>query len=1094
MIPNWLEDHVSQLPALQLLLNVGYDYLPPAEADRLRGGRRSNVLLEPILRERLAALNSITRRGEVYAFSEANLDAAVLAVRELPLQEGPINANRHLYDLLTMGKTLEQRIDGDKKSHTLHYIDWVNVERNAFHVTEEFSVTRSGRSDSYRPDLVLFVNGIPLVVIECKSPALSGTTPPVDLAVEQHIRNFKRDGIRDLYVYSGLLLSLAVNAAKYGTTGTGKEFWSVWKEVTPALPTSPGTGGRARETLLDAEISHAKNTALTQVQKEVLYAERTHGFHYARRYFDALEDSVRPVTEQDKLLYGLCRPARLLDIVRNFTLYDDGIKKVARYQQYFAVNEAIVRVTARKPDGSRKGGVVWHTQGSGKSLTMVMLAQLLANHPEITNPRIILVTDRVDLDDQIADTFKKCKQERIQARTGKHLTELLEAGGDEIITTIVNKFEAAVKDIRQPFTDDNIFVLIDEGHRTQYGSFNVAMQRVFPRASFIAFTGTPLMKSEKSTAEKFGGYIGLPYTVKDAVADGAVVPLLYEGRHNHITLNEDPINRHFDRISEPLSDYGKAQLKRKFSTKEFINRADQLVYERAVDISDHYVKFFQTEGDKYKPKAQLVAPRVKTALLYKKYLDDIGKVTSEVVVTRGDQREGHEDAFHEQDEDKAFEDRYFEAMYDKYGDQKKFEENVINQFKKAEHPEILIVVAKLLTGFDAPKNTVLYLCRGLKEHTLLQAVARVNRVYPGKDYGYIIDYYGNLENLDSALETYSALKEYDAADIADALTNIREEVAKLPQAHAELWDIFKTLRGKTVEATVYEELLAPQDIRDKFYEKLSTYAKLLKMALSSVEFMDKTPESKIKTYKKDLTFFLKLRVDVKRRYNDELSYREYEPQIQKLVDKHIRVDGETLRITELVNVFDQGAREAELDKFSSDAARADHIASRTTKAINLKMDDDPIYYKKLADLIKEAIAAYHEKRISEAEFLKRVQDYENKFHHGRQDDAPAGLRGNESALAFYDHSRAIFTDEELLKTDFHVEVGLAVDEVVRAHIYRDGIKVVDWEKKSDVLKTIKLDLGDRVFDLFKKYRRDVAVEDINHLEAACLKVALSKYS
>ena len=833
--------------------------------------------------------------------------------------------------------------------------------------------------------------------------------------------------------------------------------------------------------------------ALTQVQKGLLYGERTYGFHYARRYFDELENSVRPVTEQDKLLHGLCRPGRLLDIIRNFTLYDDGTKKVARYQQYFAVREAIKRVTARKPDGSRKGGVVWHTQGSGKSLTMVMLAQLLANHPEITNPRIILVTDRVDLDDQIADTFKKCKQERVQARTGSHLTELLEAGGDEIITTIVNKFEAAVKSIKKPFTNDNIFVLIDEGHRTQYGSFNVAMQRVFPRASFIAFTGTPLMKSEKSTAEKFGGYIGLPYTVKDAVADGAVVPLLYEGRHNHITLNEEPINRHFDRISEPLSDYGKAQLKRKFSTKEFINRADQLVYERAVDISEHYRDFFQTHEDKYKPKAQLVAPRVKTALLYKRYLDDIGIVTSEVVVTRSDQREGHEDGFHEQDEDKAFEDRYFDAMTDKYGTQKKFEDNVINQFKKAEHPEILIVVAKLLTGFDAPKNTVLYLCRGLKEHTLLQAVARVNRVYPGKDYGYIIDYYGNLENLDSALETYSALKEYDAADIADALTNIREEVAKLPQAHAELWDIFKTLRGRTVEATVYEELLAPKDIRDKFYEKLSTYAKLLKMALSSVEFVDKTSESKLKTYKKDLKFFLKLRASVKTRYFDDLSYREYEPQIQKLVDKHIRVDGETLRITELVNVFDQGAREAELEKFSSDAARADHIASRTTKALNLKMDEDPIYYKKLAELIREAIAAYHEGRINEAEYLERVKAHEHKFHHGRQDDAPPALRGNESALAFYDFSRDIFTDAELLKTDFHVEVGLAVDEAVRDHIYRDGIKVVDWEKKSDILKKIQLDLGDRVFDLFKKYRKDIAVEDIDRLEAACLKVALSRY-
>ncbi len=1084
MMPNFLEDHVSQIPALQFLINLGYTYVSPAQAEQLRGGRKSAVLFEGVLRERLAAINAISRRGETYAFSEANLDAAILAIRQLPVQEGFLNANAHLYDLLTVGKSFEQRIEGDKKSHTLRYIDWEDIENNAFHVTEEFPVTRSGRSDTYRPDVVLFVNGIPLVVIECKSPALGGTTPPVELAIQQHIRNFKSAGIRDLYVYSALLLSLAGNAAKYGTTGTSREYWSVWKEQHPSAEAAR---------LYPSRVGHVKNTALTQVQKEGLFGERSFGFHYARRYFDALEAENRPVTAQDELLYALCRPERLLDIIRNFTLYDDGIKKVTRYQQYFAVNEALRRVTERRPDGSRNGGVVWHTQGSGKSLTMVMLAQLLANHPAITNPRIILVTDRVDLDDQISDTFKKCKQEVVQAKTGSHLTELLEDEGDKIITTIINKFEAAVKQIKKPFTNDNIFVLIDEGHRTQYGSFNVSMQRVFPRASFIAFTGTPLMKSEKSTAEKFGGYIGLPYTVTDAVADGAVVPLLYEGRHNHITLNEDPINRHFDRISEPLSDYGKAQLKRKFSTQEFINKADQVVYERAVDISQHYRDFFQTQEDKYKPKAQLVAPRVKTALLYKKYLDELKMVTSEVVVTRSDQREGHEDGFYEDNEEKAFEDRYFTAMHDKYGDQKSFEDKVISQFKKSEHPEILIVVAKLLTGFDAPANTVLYLCRGLKEHTLLQAVARVNRVYPGKDYGYIIDYYGNLENLDNALETYSALGEYDAADLAGTLTNIREEVAKLPQAYAELWEIFKTFSDRTVEAAVYEEYLAPQDRREKFYEKLSNFAKLFKMALSSVEFVDKTPESKVDQYRKDLGFFLKLRVDVKRRFNDELSYREYEPQIQQLVDRHIKVDGETLRITELVNVFDRAQREAELAKLASDAARADHIASRTTKAINLKMEEDPIYLKKLAELIREAIDAYHQKRISEAEYLERVRNHEAQFFNGRADDAPAELKANPSALAFYDFSRTIFPTTELLQTTFHVEVGLAIDEIVRKNIYLDGIKIIDWNKNADINNRIKHELGDRVYDLLTEYRQDASWEAIGRLESDCLKVALTKY-
>ncbi|PHI19250.1 restriction endonuclease subunit R [Lewinellaceae bacterium SD302] len=1098
-LPSFREDHVSQVPALQLLINLGYEYVPPREAERLRGGRKSNVLFESVLRERLGEINDITRRGTTHKFSEANVSAAILAVRHLPLQDGLINANAALYDLLTLGKSFEERIEGDLKSHSIHFIDWERPENNRYQVTEELPVTRNGRSDTYRPDIVCYVNGIPLVVIECKSPALSGNKSPVELGIEQHIRNFKRDGIRDLYVYSGLLLSLATNAARYATTGTSKEFWSVWKER---------HGNDAFEARYLNRLSAIKNRPLAKATKDELFSERTYGFHYARRYFDGLETEKRLITVQDQLLYDICRPERLLDLVRNFTVYDAGVKKVARYQQYFGVRAALERIRQLKPDGSRPGGVIWHTQGSGKSLTMVMLAQLLANLPveelaraqtglrkgELPAPaRIILVTDRVDLDDQLFKTFKKCQQEVVRARTGTHLSELLMDDGDEIITTVINKFEAAVRQTKTPFDSPNIFVLIDEGHRTQYGSFNVSMERVFPKASFLAFTGTPLMKKEKNTAFKFGGYIGLPYKVNDAVEDGAVVPLLYEGRHNRIDLNEEPINRYFDRISEPLSAYGRNQLKKKFSTVAHLNRAKQVVYARAWDISEHYRDFFQTKGDKYKPKAQLVAPRIATALLYKKYLDEIGMVTSEVIVTRGDQREGHEDGFREDNEEKAYEDEYFAAMHDKYGDQKQFEDSVISQFKKQEHPEILIVVAKLLTGFDAPANTVLYLCRSLKEHTLLQAIARVNRVYPGKDYGYIIDYYGVLEDLSSALETYTSLDEFDAEDLDGALTNIKVEVVKLPQAHAEVWDIFKTIRERKVEPTVYEEFLEPKDRRDIFYEKLTAFAKLLKMALSTVDFVEQTSATKIDDYKKDLKFFLQLRVDVKRRYNDELSYREYEPKIQKLVDSHITTVGETLKVTELVDLFDPKQREEELAKISSVAAQADHIASRTTKAINVKMDEDPIYYKKLAELIRDTIAAYHQRRIDEAEYLKRIKEQEDRFFNGRSDEAPEALKGREAALTFYDFSRDSFTDEALLKNDFHVEVALAIEDVMLRNIYLNGQKIVDWVNNTDIANRIQLQVGDRIYDLLDKYKQPINWEAIKIIESGCLKVAFNKY-
>lgn len=1082
--PSFLEDHISQIPAIQLLVNMGYEYISPEKALEWRGGKKSHVLFENILKKQLKEINSIKRKGQIYEFSDANINSAVISLKDLPIHEGFLNANAAFYDLITLGKAMEQSIDGDKKSHTLQYIDWKNPENNVYHVTEEYAVLRTGRTDTYRPDVLLFINGIPTVIIECKSPSLKGTKSPTELAIEQHIRNFGKKGIRSLYIYSNLLLSIATNDGSYATTGTSKEFWAKWKEQ---------FANKQAESNYWRDLNALKNKPLEESIKNDLFADRTNGFNYARRYFDGLEQEDRPLTKQDELLYSLCRPERIIDIIRNFTIYDEGIKKVARYQQFFAVNDTLKRVTRFDNAGKRQGGVIWHTQGSGKSLTMVMLAQMIASSPEISNPKILLVTDRIDLDDQISDTFKKCQKEVKQAKTGSHLTELLNDKSDAIITTIINKFEAAVKQCKKPFLSPDIFVMIDEGHRTQYGSFNVSMQRVFPNACFLAFTGTPLMKKEKSTAHKFGGYIGLPYTVKDAVEDGAVVPLLYEGRHNLITVDEDPINRYFDKLSEPLSAYGKANLKRKFNTINELNKTEKVIYARAWDISEHYRSFFQTEGDKYKPKAQLVAPSIKTALLYKQFLDEIGMVTSEVIVTQSDQREGTEDGFYNVNEEKEREDAYFNAMIDKYGDLKRFEKSIITQFKKREHPEILIVVAKLLTGFDAPNNTVLYLCRSLKEHTLLQAVARVNRVFSGKDYGYIIDYYGNLENLDNALSTYSGLAEFDESELEGTLTNLNEEVKKLPQAHSELWDIFKTLKDKNLEPTAYEELLSPEDVRNNFYEKLSHFARLLKMALSSVDFVNNTDAKKVDMYKRDAKFFLKLRVDVKRRYNDDLSYKEFEPQIQKLINKHISTEGEILKVTEQVNIFDKEEREAEIEKITGKAAQADHIASRTIKAINVKMQEDPVYYKKLADLIKETIEEYYLKRISEAEFLKRAKEYEDKFLHGRSEDAPEELADNDAALAFYNFSKSVYEDTKLLKTPFHIEVSLAIDNTVKQHIYLNGNKIIEWHKNDDVTGKINIELGDVLYELLKKFDLDTNWDKIDHLIEECMKVAILKY-
>ena len=1070
--PSYIEDHISQIPALQLLIKMGYTYLTPDEAMELRSNRTSNVLLEPILKQQLEKINSIQYKGKEFAFSESNINTAIIALRELPIQDGFIKANQAFYDLITLGKSLEQTVLNDKKSFSFQYVDWKNIENNSFHITEEYSVLRSDRNDHYRPDVVIFINGIPMVIIECKSNAIK---EPIAEAISQHLRNQQEDGIRALYLYSNLVLSLAVSEARFATTGTAKEFWSVWKEVFRT---------KDEGTQYADAIKELKEKELTTEQ--ILHVEQGSKYRKGNSQFSIL-NSQFSVTEQDKLLFSLCKKERLLDLIFNYIVYDDGVKKITRYQQYFAIKETLKKISVADAKGKRTGGVIWHTQGSGKSLTMVMLAQLIATDKNIKNPKIILVTDRIDLSTQITETFQKCHVPVEEAQTGKHLVELINSPTDAVITTLIHKFEAAINQSKEGFPSPNIFVLIDEGHRSQYGTFNVKMQKVFPNACFVAFTGTPLMKKEKSTADKFGGLIDV-YSITDAVEDKAVVPLLYEGRHNLIEVNESPLDTFFDKVSEPLTKYGKAALKRKYSAPKQLNKVDQIIYARAWDISDHFADNIQGTGF----KGQLVAPNKTTAIKYREYIKEIGKVSCEVLISAPDMRENYDDAF-EENEDVV--QKFYRAMLSKYGKTETYEKSVISAFKKQEQPEIIIVVDKLLTGFDAPNNQVLYITRSLKEHTLLQAIARVNRVAPGKEYGFIIDYFGNLENLDKALNTYSGLNEFDEEELTGTVININKEIEKLPQAHSELWDVFKTIKNK-YDAEAYSELLSDESIRHSFYEKLSAFVRLFKLAMASVEFNDSSNEKTIDKYKKDAKFFLQLRVDVKRRYFDDIDYKEYELQVQKLIDKHITTEGEVLKITELVNIFDKEKREAEVEKVIGKAAKADHIATRTVKAINVKMNEDPIFYKKLSTLIKEAIDDYHQHRIDEAEYLQKAKDYENQFHTGKQHNVPDSLQDKPIAIAYYNLINEVLNDSFIKLSnsrDVEAAIALEIEICIRNVAYEYDTLIIDWQTNSEIEKTLKNNLDDLLFEKQQQYDTQFSFDKIDTLIEEVIKIAKLKY-
>lgn len=1059
--PSFKEDHISQVPALELLQKLGYVYLTQEETFRERGGRLAGVLLENVLAEQLRKINVIRFKGREYPFSEGNILAAVQALTDVA-DDGLVQTNEKVYDLLTLGRAMQQSIDGDTKSFQLDYIDWKHPENNAYHVAEEFTVERTSNHETRRPDVVLFVNGIPLAVIECKRPDLKD---PIAQAVSQQIRNQQRDQIPHLFHYAQLLLAMSKNEAQYATVGTPAKFWAVWKEPADR----------------DAAVAELLCKPLAPEQEARLFSER---FRYIRDHFEALQLGGRKVTEQDRAVYALCRPERLLELTYRFILFDAGEKKVARYQQYFCVNKIMDRIRRTQQDGSRQGGVVWHTQGSGKSLTMVMLTEAIALAGGIDNYKIILVTDRVDLDDQIYKTFHHCGTVPVQAKTGKHLAELLRDDKARIITTVIDKFELAVSKAGVRDENPDIFVLVDESHRGQYGELHAKMKKALPNGCFIGFTGTPVIKKDKNTVERFGGMIDT-YTIEQAVKDKAVVPLLYEGRHVEQKVDTESVDAWFDRVTENLTREQRADLKKKFSSTDQLNKAQQKVMRIAWDVSEHFRDNWQ--GTPY--KAQLVAQDKATALLYKKYLDDFGLVSSEVLISGPDEREGEDDVHEESTNDvKAF----WKKMMAKYASEKEYNRQIISGFKNADQPEIIIVVDKLLTGFDAPRNTVLYLTRRLKGHTLLQAIARVNRLYDGKDFGYIIDYRGVLQNLDEALDIYGQLSEFDNEglhDLCTALTDVGTEVQKLPQRHSDVWELFKAIRNRRDEEA-YELLLVDEELRGKFYDRLSVYSRTLAIALSTSAFLEVTPGAKLEKYKADLRFFMKLRTSVRKRYAEVVDFKEYEARIQKLVDQHVGTN-EVEKITDLVNIFDADAFAKEVEKLGSAASKADTIAYRTKRTIHDRMQEDPAFYRRFSEMLEDSIRAFREQRLSDAEYLRKVTEIAEKIKNRTGDEIPAELTHRDVAKAFFGVLQDVFAAyavDGFEPRATSTAASLAIDGIIQQN------RIVNWTNNTDVQNRMKGAIEDYLFDLKQQHGVDLTFDDIDRILEMVLDIARTRYA
>lgn len=999
----YLEKNISQQPAIDLLTAMGYTYISPADCDKQRGSRY-HVLLRDILRGQLRRLNRYVYAGAENEFSAANIERAMEDLNE-PLTDGLVRTSEKIYDALLLGKSYPETVgDGKMLSFNLRYIDWDNPQNNVFHVTEEFAVDSQDRQHNARPDIVLFINGIPFAVIECKAPHI-----PVEEAVGQMIRNQQAAYIPHLFKFAQLVVTTNKNAVKYATAGTPKKFWSVWKE---------------------------QDDEWLQTRLKALVPDRM-------------------PTEQDRNIVSLFSPERVYELIRYFILFDANVKKVCRYQQFFAVREIMKTIAENDEHGNRQSGVIWHTQGSGKSLSMVMLAKYILMELKDCHPRVVIVTDRKELDAQIAATFAHTRLTPARATSGRHLVELVNSARADVITSIINKFNTVERqEVKNPSRD--IFVLVDESHRSNYGLMATRMRSVFPNACYIGFTGTPLMKSEKNTMARFGRLIH-KYTIRDGVEDGAIVPLIYEGRFVEQKVDEENIDLWFKQTTRRLTEAQREDLRRKWSSIRRLTSTDARIKRIALDISEHFIEGYKDTGF----KAMLATNYKRDAIRYLQCFEQFGDLSCAVVISPPDMREGVDDA------DEGADDlvvSFWNKMMQQYGDADRYEEAIKNRFCDGEI-DILIVCSKLLTGFDAPLCQVLYIDKELKEHGLLQAIARTNRLHEGKDYGLIVDYRGLIEKLDTAMDMYSGagLENFDGGDLKGVVVDVMSAIGNLRSAYTQLVELFAPV-GSISDAEAVEVFLADDNVRQDFYTLLCAFGRALHLVLNAEQAYNALGKEERQKYQDTFIFFSKVRRSVKLQYCDAIDNAEYEPLMQNLLDTHLSVAG-LKKITSPIDILNKDDFEKELEELGSLRSKADAIASRMTRSISEKRDENPAYYDSFSKRIRDALALYKEKVISEAEYLAKMRTIMEDYYAGKSTVSyPERIKNNVHAQAFFGVLTALFdeVEDERITPDFVAEVSEEITKIVASH------SQVDWTNNKTIHDRISQDID----DLFYKYEKE----------------------
>lgn len=1021
----------SQERAIKVLEKLGYQYIPRSQTENWRG-RLSNVIFPEVLRDFLHR-QSFIYRGKQTPFSERSIGKAIGDI-DVPLVSGLMSASKAIYDLLISGNSYEEDLyDGGRQSFDLKFIDWENPCNNIWHVTDEFSVERSNGKYA-RPDIVLLINGIPLVVIECKKSSVD-----VEQGVSQNIRNWQPDYIPQLFKFTQIVMAMNPNSVKYGTCGTLAEYFNIWREK---------------------------------------------DYEWQQEKCNNVADGS--ITDQDRAIVSLLSKERILELIRYFILYDNNVKKIARYQQFFGIQKAMKRIKG-EDDTNTKNGVIWHTQGSGKSLTMVMLVKKIISDPDIKNPRFVLVNDRINLDKQLRDNFAKTQLSPARAKTGKGLINLLDNKDETIITTLIHKFDAAAKS-RMKMQDDNIFLLVDESHRSQYGQFHNFMTDVLPNAIKIGFTGTPLKKKDKfNTYKKFGPLID-SYPIDKAVEDGVIVPLVYEGRIIPQDVPNDKIDDYLKYIIAPLSSEQQEDMKRKWSRFLPLAQTRQRIDMVAFDVHEHFMSYAKAKGF----KAMLAASSRAAAIDLHKSIRKLGLVKTAVVISPENVKDDEELTTENKEKIRAFFKEEVEPLFG--NNLEEYEDWAKNSFIGGEDVDMLIVKDMLLTGFDAPIAAVLYVDKPMKEHSLLQAIARVNRVFPGKDFGLIVDYWGIFGKLNTAMDMYSDEKSgmdgYDQEDIENAVLGAVDQKLKLEKAHQDLWAIFNNRDFDHNSSEGWQSVLEDDEIRKIFYERLSIFSRLLDLAMGSYALYSAIGYEKIQEYKQDLLHFQKLRGAVLLRYSEKIDFSKYEDGIRSLLNNFVLSEPSQI-IVEPVSIHDSEGMQKQLERLDSKAAKGDAIRTRMTGELETYRYDDPLLYKKFSQQVKETLAEYKAARNDDT-YLFNMERMADDFKQGYSGyHYPPSIENDSDAKAFYGSIQNIINERGMeLSPEVDEAMGKLALEIKKAVSLRAK---VDWRFSVAVNRDITQALDDLVWDFLDENEITLSVEKIDLILDGLMKTAISRY-